>query len=633
MILKGKMTFTILSVVSISATLFSLLYYQFHVKVSEEIVDLAYENIRSYVEIQAHDYVKILNENIDSIIDNLEIISNTEIIEKEEFKAPELIQIVQNTSDDLVDYYRWINEEGKIVWSSDNTVNFTTTTPVSFNQDIEKSLIENSKYFSIPKETWKPYIDNNIDPIDNTLKWYISYPIIVEKENNNNKTDSSIIGDSNFYTSLNDKEFKGILTAVIEADTLGKFLHKQIPLKYDTSIDIFKRDGTVLYSEKESIIGKNIFSSDFQKIYPIHTGDSYNLFNNRSLNELKSGIFDLSEGQNKIISIAYQPILFDSKQIKQNHKDQFGTLYVNAPNHLANDVLYMLEQQRIFSILVYITIILIAAGISLTIITWNKRLKHIVNLRTSQLIQSNKKLQLANEKLKMNDKMQKEFINIAAHELRTPTQSIMGYIEMLELYPANIKNYIISLKSNSERLYRLIQDILDITKIESGNLALQKTNFDLNQVINNVIRDLSTRKNEKEKNQGIKFIFQLKDTIRLFADKERIYQVVSNLIKNAIKFASEDSKIEIFLEKIKDEKKEKESVSVKVRDNGKGIDSEILPRLFSKFTTKSEYGGTGLGLYIAKNIVESHRGIIRGYNNPDGEKGATFEFILPLYKE
>ena len=627
MISTAKTTFVILSLVTISVTLFSLLYYQFHVKISDEIVDLAYENIRSYAEIQAHDYVKILNENIDSIIDNLEIISNTEIIEKEEFSAPELIHIVQNTSDDLVDYYKWINEDGKIVWSG-NKVN----SAISFSQDIEKNLINKSEYFTIPKETLKPYIDNEIDPMDNTLTWYISYPIIVEKEIKNGN-DSSIIGDSTFYTSSNDREFKGILTAVIKAETLGKFLHNQIPLKYDSSIDLFKRDGTVLYSEKESNIGKNIFNSESQKIYPIHTADSYNSFYNSSLYEIEAGIFDLSDGQNKIISIAYQPILLDSFQIKQNHKDQFGTLYVHAPNNLARDVLYMLEQQRLFNILVDIMIFASATWISLTIIIWNKRLKHVVNIRTSELIQSNKKLQLANEKLKMHDRMQKEFINIAAHELRTPTQSIMGYIEMLELYPANIKNYIISLKNNSERLYRLIQDILDITKIESGNLSLQKTKFDLNEVINNVIRDLNTRKNEKEKNRHIKFIFQLKDNIRLFADKERIYQVISNLIKNAIKFASEDSKIEIFLEKIKDEKKEKESVSIKIRDNGKGIDSEILPKLFSKFTTKSEYGGTGLGLYISKNIVEAHRGTIRGYNNPDGEKGATFEFIIPLYKE
>ena len=100
-----------------------------------------------------------------------------------------------------------------------------------------------------------------------------------------------------------------------------------------------------------------------------------------------------------------------------------------------------------------------------------------------------------------------------------------------------------------------------------------------------------------------------------------------------MKFTSGDeAKIEIILEKIKKDKKE--LISVKIRDNGTGIDPEILPRLFSKFTTKSEFGGTGLGLYISKKIVEAHGGTIRGYNNnlKAEKKGATFEFILSLYK-
>jgi len=121
---------------------------------------------------------------------------------------------------------------------------------------------------------------------------------------------------------------------------------------------------------------------------------------------------------------------------------------------------------------------------------------------------------------------------------------------------------------------------------------------------------------------------------KIFADRERIYQVISNLIRNAVKFTTgEETTIEIILEKVKKDKKEDGFVSVKIKDNGKGIDPEILPRLFSKFTTKSEFGGTGLGLYISKKIIEAHGGTIRGYNNQNGEKkGATFEFILPLYK-
>ena len=159
-----------------------------------------------------------------------------------------------------------------------------------------------------------------------------------------------------------------------------------------------------------------------------------------------------------------------------------------------------------------------------------------------------------------------------------------------------------------------------------------------------MIKDLTTAKKIDGINQNVQFVFHPpNDTFKVFADKERIYQVISNLIRNAAKFTSGDeAKIEIILEKVKNDKKENEWISVKIRDNGTGIDPEILPRLFSKFTTKSEFGGTGLGLYISKKIIEAHGGTIRGYNNNNNnnnnnnlnaeKKGATFEFILSLYK-
>ena len=176
---------------------------------------------------------------------------------------------------------------------------------------------------------------------------------------------------------------------------------------------------------------------------------------------------------------------------------------------------------------------------------------------------------------------------------------------------------------------------MDIEKIESRNLKLEKTTFDMNEKINNVIRDLIPKKNlnyNTKNQQNVKFIFQpTKEPIMVFADKQRIYQVISNLVKNAFKFIPlNDGKIEIILEKIR-EGNEKEFVSVKIRDNGIGIDSQILPRLFQKFTTKPESGGTGLGLYISKSIVEAHGGNIWTENNSDG-KGATFRFTFPIIK-
>jgi two-component system, OmpR family, sensor histidine kinase VicK len=240
------------------------------------------------------------------------------------------------------------------------------------------------------------------------------------------------------------------------------------------------------------------------------------------------------------------------------------------------------------------------------------------------------------QQLKQEDSLKTEFINVAGHELRTPIQSILGYVEMIKSFPEQTSTYLQPLERNTQRLYRLTRDILDITKIESGTLKLKKTTFDMNEKINNVIRDLTLKKNLNDNNsskQNIKFIFQpTKEPIMIFADKERIYQVMSNLTKNALKFIPfNDGKIEISLEKVKEEEgKDKEHVLVKIKDNGKGIDKDILPLLFEKFATKSETG-TGLGLYISKSIIEAHGGKIWAENNSDGKGGgAIFVFTLPL---
>ena len=237
------------------------------------------------------------------------------------------------------------------------------------------------------------------------------------------------------------------------------------------------------------------------------------------------------------------------------------------------------------------------------------------------------------QQLKQADILKTEFINIAAHELRTPIQSIIGYVQMIKSFPERISTFLQPIERNTQRLYRLAEDILHIAKIESGSLNLKKTTFDMNEKIKNVIIDLTPKKNlnddNNSSNQNVKFIFQpTKEPIMVFADKERIYQVISNLIRNALKFIPfNDGKIEISLEKVKEEE-DKEHVSVKIKDNGKGIDKDILPRLFEKFATKSETG-TGLGLYISKSIVESHDGKIWTENNSN-DKGATFLFTLPL---
>jgi two-component system, OmpR family, sensor histidine kinase VicK len=240
------------------------------------------------------------------------------------------------------------------------------------------------------------------------------------------------------------------------------------------------------------------------------------------------------------------------------------------------------------------------------------------------------------EQLKVHDKMQKEFINIAAHELRTPIQPILaltGLLRSSRKRSTEEQDELLDvILRNARKLKRLTEDILDVTRIQSQSLYLKEEQFNLNDVITDTINDIKIdivylTKNEKE--NIINLLYQQPQDIIVRADKGRITQVIFNLLSNGVKFTNEGT-ISISLEK-----KEKDNghfVVVSVKDTGQGIDPEIMPRLFTKFATNS-ITGTGLGLYISKSIVEAHGGKIWADNNNDGEKGATFYFTLPLSKQ
>jgi signal transduction histidine kinase len=162
-----------------------------------------------------------------------------------------------------------------------------------------------------------------------------------------------------------------------------------------------------------------------------------------------------------------------------------------------------------------------------------------------------------------------------------------------------------------------------VSRIENNkSLELSKENFDLVQKIRDVIHDIKSSHGDKA--DALEIVYDAPDEpIMIEADKIRIYEVVSNLLRNAIKFTDYGtinitSRIEV------------RNAIISIKDTGRSIDAELMPRLFTKFASKSETG-TGLGLYLSKNIIEAHGGKIWAENNEDG-KGATFTFILPLLK-
>jgi len=238
------------------------------------------------------------------------------------------------------------------------------------------------------------------------------------------------------------------------------------------------------------------------------------------------------------------------------------------------------------------------------------------------LREANKNLLYSYQKLEEHDAMEKEFINIAAHELRTPSQSIIGYSELLKTLPERNKQYEEAILRNAERLFSLVTNMLNVARIESQTMKLNKTVFDLNVKIQNVIKDISqqTGLNNDDK---VKIEFVPIEKVDIIADKEKIFEVFANLVNNALKFTKQGT-ITIILKR---EYKTNQAI-VTIKDSGPGIDPEIIPHLFSKFKTKSEKG-LGIGLYISKNIVEAHGGKIEAYNNPNS-KGATFIVTLPL---
>ncbi|MGB7954148.1 MAG: ATP-binding protein [Candidatus Nitrosopolaris sp.] len=306
--------------------------------------------------------------------------------------------------------------------------------------------------------------------------------------------------------------------------------------------------------------------------------------------------------------------------------DAFAELimsYSSASFDTAHNVAHILKDAAYF-----VNII----GLALSSINYNLRLKESndsLGEINARLREREELIRSQYERLKESDKMKNEFINVASHELRTPIQPILSLSALLrpKIRDVQQQELLDVIIRNAKRLLRLTEAILDVTKIESQSLTLKKERFDLNDVIINVMDDISLSTGFLN-NENITLSYEPQH-ITLEADKGRIIQVISNLLGNGIKFTKEGT-ITVTSE-IKDGE-----VFVSISDTGQGLDPEVLPQLFTKFSTKSPLHGvqmgTGLGLFISKSIIEAHGGKIWAENNngSDGTEGATFCFTLPI---
>jgi signal transduction histidine kinase len=642
-----KQALVILVIVLIASVL-SVISYDYYVYSASKVDEIAENEIHTNTIIEADAVSKIISNNIDAVGDNLKTLTKSPaILNNNGETAKTLLMLRQNATKDLTESYFWLDKHGKVLWG----------TLAAEKPEYAKFIgydFSNYDFFINAKKTFEPYYADVLNSVDGIPRIHIAYPIILQPSS---KTDSN---------TSNSDLFDGIVAATIEPHSLAKLIGESLHKDFKNKIMLYDRNGNVLYSSLQpSFVGKNILD-----IYNKISSDTYNagyaasndnndngviflrLFSSSEARSLfKSALNDSLSGNSGSkdfviagtdATYAYTPILTKDNNDNDKH---FLTLGVIAPHQLRNDVGVLVHQQKDIALITILIISATAAVLIFLVLTWNKALNVLVKERTKDLEQktreltesnrqvekTNKEILLANEQLKGHDKMQNEFINIAAHELRTPTQAIIGYSEILELEPENSNIYVNPIIRNAKRLHRLSQDILDVTRIESQSLKLTKEKFELNHVILPIVEDSkSLLSEEKDNDATLDIVYEAKPII-LEADKGRITQVIFNLLSNAIKFTAKEKKFSTRKEKetihLKSEVKGSE-VIVSVKDSGPGIDPEIMPRLFTKFASKASTGGTGLGLFISKSIVESHGGKIWAENNPD--EGATFSFSLPI---
>ncbi|WP_415311257.1 ATP-binding protein [Candidatus Nitrosocosmicus sp. FF01] len=591
--------FLLILVIGVGISL-SILSYHYSGLTADQIGEIASNDIRSNAIIETDGLSKTLLHIIDPVSTNLEILSK--IVNYSNIEGTSIIMdAVQNSTRSLTEGYYWIDENGKIV-----SISNVNSSIIASYSGIDLS---NREYFVIPKETHASYYSSAIESIDKVPRLYISFPVL---EGSN-------------------EVFKGVIVASIKIHELGRFLQSELAPQVAGNVGLMDKNGIIIYGSNPSLIGKYYLGEEFQSLVPEEIRGPYNSLLARSLKG-SAGAEDLILFGGNKTTLTYQPVFIGGKYL--------WTLFVSSPHQLAAEVGVLINNQKNFSTLMILIIGAVALGIAFLILSWNKRLESAVNSRTielkdanNSLLRYNKLLESANEKLSIHDKMQKEFINIAAHELRTPIMPILGDAIYLERQFEEGKTEVMvdreqvsSIIRNAKRLRRLASDILDITKIESQSLKLNKEQFNLNDIIQSSISDIKAQllSSNPEQLENLTISYEPKD-IFVFADKNRITQVIFNLLSNSVKFTEKGS-VEIMIKSERDSTTDTTYVVVSIKDTGQGIDKDILPRLFTKFASKS-FEGTGLGLFISKSIINSHGGKIWAVNNHDS--GATFYFSIP----
>jgi signal transduction histidine kinase len=595
----------LLSSIIISILIFSLafgLYFFSRGSAEDSIRELLFEQQKQEQIENTQSLSNRIESDLDRVVMRLELLAREPGLQKGELTSQETSTLLKQTDTHINSRITPIDTLG-LLNSSNILVNIS---PDEFRSYIGLDRSQTG-YVEEVNKSWQPYISSGFAGALGRYIIAIGVPI----------------------TNLETGSHVGIIAT---APLTTKFFERygnilNVNAQFIVALD---RDGKYLTAAPPELVGKDFFGEEVQNLMNGNQ-DVYRLYENAVRSgEPGSAVFDAGFGER--FATAY-PVVYGPQ-------GQIMTVILSTPTAaIYSEIENALFVQKLQTIIILIAATSAISALIFFILRRNAALERKVEERTSEL-------RTANEELRIHDKVQKEFINIAAHELRTPIVPILNLSELLYskvLLYSNVKGeqqeqgqeeqreMLEVILRNANRLLQLTEDILDVTRIESHTLKLKKERFNLNDAILDVIED-----NRKQiTNANVKVMYEPGNSVTVVeADRRRLTQVISNLLNNAIKFTKEGTVTVTTTVKRKDNGDAGGEIVVAVKDTGTGIDHELMPRLFTKFATKS-YQGTGLGLFISKSIIEAHGGKMWAENNNDGDhdikhKGATFYFTLPV---
>ena len=446
------------------------------------------------------------------------------------------------------------------------------------------------------KNTMSPVISDMFVGVDGKNRIAMTYPITT--------------------TNSSGSYYSGLVGVVIPINEFFNYYGNIYDIKSQYLSVLDNRD-TLLVHPLPAIVGKPFFGNFTQNI----TG------HNDKLNNLIKTVMS-GAPSSEVYKFLNNERLTSGYPVIVEGSPKYSVFVISPTSFIYSKINEIIDKERLQMLTLIIAIIAVVLLLILFLSKVNSTLDKSVKKRTKELEDTNRKLEIANRNVQIHDDMQKEFINIAAHELRNPVQSLLGFSDILMKLIGNVELYkhpMEAINRNTKRLKRLVDIVFEISQLDNDLSLLNKGPIDLKELMTDIMTNYQDRKKgDRKYNIVLEESYAPNDSQILNADESRLTQVIMNLIDNAVEFTKDEDEIKIDMKKINNGKE----IEVTISDPGQGIHPDDLPLLFTRFVKKSSRG-TGLGLYVSKKIIEAHGGKIWAKNNQDG-KGVTFGFSLPV---